>query len=165
MNARLREPLCAGTLLPATGLVLLTLLLVGPGGDFPLNDDWVYATTACTFLEEHQLVRHPFAGPLALVHTLVGRPLHGVFGASFEALRASTLVLAVVTMWAVAKSAAECGASRGIAVLCAATLLANPIFLNLSYTVMSDVSFLALWTLAGLFYLRALAIRRSADIA
>jgi hypothetical protein len=54
--------------------------------------------------------------------------------------------------------------TAGRALLCAGVVFCNPIFLNLSYTFMTDVTFLAPLCLSGLFYLRALRDRRLRDL-
>ena len=151
-------------LLPLAALAAVTVLLVPPAGDFPLNDDWVYAAMAKTLLEEHRFAPHPYAAAYALFQTLWGAGFCAAFGTSFTVLRASTLALAVTAAWLTARCAREAGAARGMALLCGAVLFANPLFLNLSYTFMTEVPYLALMAASGCFYLRALRRGRAADI-
>ncbi len=141
---------------PLLGLLLLTVCLVSPRGDFPLNDDWVYAKEAQHLLSEGRYAGHPFAAANAAAQTFWGAAFCAPFGFSFTALRLSTLTAAFLAAWATARCIREMGASRGWAMLGGATLLANPLFLNLSYTFMTDVPFIAASALSGLFYLRAL---------
>ncbi|MCP4641037.1 MAG: glycosyltransferase family 39 protein [bacterium] len=149
---------------PVALLVLATALIVPPTGDFPLNDDWVYAKTVKWSLEQGQYVGHPFSQATFLAQALWGALWTAAFGFSFVTLRISTLVLAGVALWATARTARECGASRGAALLCAAVLWANPLFLNLSYTFMTEVPFAAAAALSMLFCVRALQHGRHRDV-
>jgi len=157
--ARLRHSL----LILVLGLMLLAVLTASPRGDFPLNDDWVYGKAVQDLLTQHRYVTHPFAAANVVVHVLWGALVTAPFGFSFTALRISTLILAATAVWAAAKCGREAGLSHGMALLCGLAVLSNPIFLNLSYTYMSDVPFMAFAGVSGIFYLRALKTNRTAD--
>jgi hypothetical protein len=158
-RAALREsafwPLCA--------LALLTLCLVAPFGDFPLNDDWAYAKNVRELVENGRYASSYMV--LAIAQTLWGSAFAAIFGLDYSVLRLSTLLLALASIWLCARCAIELGAGRGMALLAACVLWANPLFLNLSYTFMSEVHFLAPISLAMLYYLRGLDSGRSWDIA
>ncbi|MBN2308401.1 MAG: glycosyltransferase family 39 protein [Candidatus Hydrogenedentes bacterium] len=151
-------------ILPVAAAVLATACLVSPVGEFPLNDDWTNAKAIQWTLEQGRYVGHPFPRATLVAHVLYGAAFAAVFGFSFTILRISSLILAVVTLWAVARTARECGLSRRAALLCAAILWCNPIFLNLSYTFMSETSFWAATALSLLFFVRALNRNRAADV-
>lgn len=140
-------------LAPALLMLGAVVLLVNPAGNFPLNDDWAYARQVHELLVNHHYQSSFMA--MAFAQSIWGAFFAGVFGESYNALRLSTLVLSLVTLWATARCALEIGLPRWGAVACAAAVLANPIFLNLSYTFMTEVPFMAPFTLAGLYYLRA----------
>lgn len=150
--------------LPSFALVLVTILFVPPAGDFPLNDDWVYAAPVQSILDGYGYVAHPFRAAYGIFQTYWGAAFCLMFGYSYTVLRVSTLVLAAVTVWVTAKCAREIGASRNLALLCGAVLFANPLFMNLSYTFMTEVPYIALMTASGYFYLRALRRGQTADI-
>ena len=152
-------------LIPVLALHLLTLLLVPPRGNFPLNDDWIYAKMVQTVLTEHHYVQHPFSQPVAVAQILWGALFCAVFGFNYVTLRCSTLVLGVIGAWATAKCVTECGGSRKAALLGAFTVSANPIFMNLSYTFMTDVPYYTTMVLSALFYLRSLRSNRAPDVA
>jgi len=152
-------------LAPLAGVIFLLALLVSPLGEFPLNDDWIYARMVENLLKDHTLAGHPLSQAFALASTLWGACFALVFGFSYSVLRISTLVLAVVALWATARGAIVCGLSRGAAFLAAIAVLGNPIFLNLAYTFMTDVPALAAIALAGWRYLCALRDGRARDIA
>lgn len=157
-----REAWRRSVILPLALLLLLTAVLVSPVGDFPLNDDWAYAKGVRTLVDTHQYTSNFMA--LAFAQTFWGGLFAVLFGKSYTVLRFSTLLLVLVTLWATARSALELGIPRWVAVLCGAAVLANPIFLNLAYTFMTDVPFMAPLTLAGLFYLRGFRSGRTRDI-
>lgn len=149
--------------LPIALGLLAVVAIVPPAGDFPLNDDWVYARMVRELVENHTFFVHPFSFALAITSTVWGALFASVFGASHTVLRCSTLLLAGVAVWATARGARECDLPRASAFLCGALVLANPIFLNLSYTFMTDVPSAAWLSLAGWFQLRALRGRRPSD--
>ncbi|MBN2307485.1 MAG: glycosyltransferase family 39 protein [Candidatus Hydrogenedentes bacterium] len=151
-------------LIPLLLLFLVTVVLVNPRGDFPLNDDWLFAKSVQTLLKEHRLVRHPFAAPSAAPQILWGALAAALFGFSFTALRATTLLVAALGCWAVARCARACGLSRNAALLCGALVLCNPLFVNLSFTFMTDVPFFTLMAFSALFSLRALRSGRARDV-
>ena len=137
-----RVPALRSSLLLAVAAALIVLVgLVSPVGDFPLNDDFVYAASVEALLERGELAPHPFSQALALVHTLWGSLFVLILGTGHTALRIATLVLAGVALWATGRCAEARGMSSGKALLCAGLLFCNPVFLNLSYTFMTDVAF------------------------
>ena len=56
--------------------------LVNPHGDFPLNDDWAYASSVRHLLFDGHLVLSDWSAPLALVHIFTGFLFAKVFGFS-----------------------------------------------------------------------------------
>jgi 4-amino-4-deoxy-L-arabinose transferase-like glycosyltransferase len=123
----------------------LWLLVAWPAGDFPLNDDWAYAWSVRHFLETGELRISEWASAAALLQVYWGA-LFAKFagGFSFESLRVSTLVFSVASPVALCWLLRRLDVGRSAAALAAITLLANPIFVNLSYTFMTDVFHLGL---------------------
>jgi hypothetical protein len=151
--------------LPLLALVLFTVALVSPKGNFPLNDDWVYTKSMQSLMETGNTGGHPFAAALTISQMYWGALFCKVFGFSFTTLRVSTLVLGFVGAWATARAALLLGLNRWPAVFCGALIFTSPFVLNLSYTYMSDVPFMTFCALCGLFYLRALHTPSAAAIA
>jgi hypothetical protein len=161
----LRCAACLTTnLAPLVVLFVITLLLIPPIGDFPLNDDWIFFQEVKTILDEGRYVHHPFSAPTAVAQSFWGAGFASVFGLNYNTLRGSTLVLALVAAWATSRCAAEAGAARGAALMAGAALLANPIFLNMAYTFNTDASFLAPLGLSLLYFVRSLRTRAPRDI-
>jgi hypothetical protein len=106
------------------------VLAVGPSGDFPLSDDWSYA------------------------YAVEG--LCKLLGPSFEILRASTIVLAVSAICAFAMLLRDLRLPPTARTLAIATVGLSPLYINLSFTFMTDVPFTALCLWAAFFYVRGL---------
>ncbi len=158
-DATAKNPRAAAPIAPylaLAGIWLLTLFIVPPRGNFPLNDDWMYAKVVQHLVETGDYQPTPYADPTFILQAYWGAAFVKIFGFSFETLRISTLILGLVAVWAAHWAAREAGLSTRWAFLVALTLLVNPLFLNLSYTFMTDVPFLALSVLAGGLYLRAI---------
>lgn len=151
-------------LFPILVLASVTVILVPPAGDFPLNDDWVYGKMVQRLADDGVLAVHPYTQAYTLVQTLWAWPFVEVFGFSFTMLRVSTLILAVLAVLGVAQCARELGHTRNTALACAAVVFCNPLFLNLSYTFMSDVPFVCAMVYSCLYFLRALRTGRTAHV-
>lgn len=134
----------------------LTLLLVSPAGEFPLNDDWVYAQAVKDWMETGHYTGHLFSTAAFVGQAWWGQLFCQFFGFSFLVLRWSTLVLWLAGAWAVTMAALTLRARPQIAALAGSLFIANPLMMNLGYTFMTDVPFVALMAISGLFYLRAL---------
>jgi hypothetical protein len=151
--------------LPLAFLTLLLVFLVSPEGNFPLNDDWVYGKSVQDTLQQGRIVVHPYAAALGLTHVLWGNAfVHHLGGFSFTTLRVSTIILAFVGAYATAAAMRTLGQSRPVSLLCGTIVLVNPLYVNLSYTFMTDVPFIAATALSGLFYMRALRYGQTSDI-
>lgn len=142
------------------GLWALTLALVSPTGEFPLNDDWIYAGAVQNWMETGDYVSHPFTTANLVGQAWWGKLFCGVFGFSFTALRWSTLTLWLLAGWATGLIALRLQAPPWIAALAGGLIIANPLAMNLGYTFMTDVPFMALMALAGYCYVRGLEAHR-----
>jgi len=134
------------------------MLLVSPRGDFPLNDDWVYAKMVQALTERGHLGFSPLSNALAITQTLYAAPLVKLFGFSFSLLRLTTIFMAWVTVVAVALTARELGLSTRSALLAAMTVFVNPLFINLSYTFMTDIPFCAFASVSTYYFVKAMRV-------
>ena len=138
----------------AVPIALLTVLwvvlvfVVNPAGSFPLNDDWNYARTVKSLLEEHKLIVTQWSLAASVPHILVGCLACLPCGFSFEALRGSTIVLGWIVILAAYFLCIRINGERRLAAFVAVLLCVNPLFFNLSLTFMTDVPFLALAALS-----------------
>jgi 4-amino-4-deoxy-L-arabinose transferase-like glycosyltransferase len=142
--------------LPLILLLLILILAISPSGEFPLNDDWIHAKTVEHLLATGQYKVHPYLNATLVAQSYWGALFCKIFGFSFTILRISTLILAFVNAWAVAKSGMVLGFSRNLALLCGGVVATSPLILQLSYSFMTDVPFFALSNLSGFFFLKAL---------
>ena len=134
------------------GLGLAVVLVVDPRGRFPLNDDWCYAEAVRNLLTLGEIRLVDWGSPTLLTQVLWGAGFAAIWGFSFDVLRASTLVLGLVALLSLRGIARELGAGPGLASLAAIALLANPLFVLLGHTFMTDVPFLG-FSLASLWLL------------
>ena len=135
---------------------VIAVLLVDPRGDFPLNDDWAYFASVERLLRDGSLRPHDWAGMTLLSQTLWGGLAASLFGLTHVVLRLSTLLLGLLTVAGVYLLGRELRAPRPIATAVALALAANPLFLALSHTFMTDVPMLAPMVWALLAFARAL---------
>jgi hypothetical protein len=140
------------------------MLLVSPRGDFPLNDDWVYAKMVQALTERGHFGISPLSNAYALTQTLYAVPLVKLFGFSFTLLRFTTIFMGWITVCFVAFTARELGLPNRSAVLAALTVFVNPLFINLSYTFMTDVPFCAFASIGTYYFVKALRAPTTANL-
>ena len=124
------------------------IFVVGVGGDFPLNDDWVHAWSVKYLADTGKLALLPYAGPLLYFQVILGAAASAAFGFSFVTLRLVTLASALVALWSLWWMLRQAHVSAKNAFLLAVALAVNPWFVNLSFTFMTDVPALAFLLLA-----------------
>ena len=129
-------------------LLLLWLLCVtftGLGGEYPLNDDWIYSSGVAALLEGKNITYLSPVAPNLVLQVLWGW-LFCTFGGgfSFVLLRVSTLVLSSIGLLAFYKLIITLTDSRQVAFAAGLILLANPIYYNLSFSFMTDIPFMGL---------------------
>lgn len=134
---------------------LAVVLLVNPAGEFPLNDDWCYAKSVETLVQEGRLHLYNWGEMTLVAHVWWGALFAKVVGFSFAALRASTLVMGFLAVLGTYTLTRTANLARGWALLAAALLLVNPLFVALSHSFMTDVPFTAVIVWASVLYLRA----------
>jgi hypothetical protein len=135
---------CALILLAWTALALL----VGVAGEFPLNDDFAYARAVQLSLEHGRIMRIDWTWVPLVTHTLIGLAFSSVLGFSFATLRVANLSMGALGLVATYVLCRRAGASPKLSALAALLLAFNPLYFNLAYTFMTDISFLALVLLA-----------------
>ncbi|MFT4571106.1 MAG: hypothetical protein ACI8TX_002111 [Hyphomicrobiaceae bacterium] len=129
-------------------LFAAVVVLVGPTGDFPLSDDWAFAWAARTLCEDGSIQILPWTGATMVLQAAWGALACRIAGFSFDVLRATTLATSFLTLIAVTATLAYTRRNRSSAIFVGSAILFNPLFLNLSFTFMTDVPFTALATTA-----------------
>ena len=129
-----------------SALWLIPAFVVGFAGEIALNDDYAYAWTVRTAVEEGIFHR---IGPtwVPIVTTTSWGALFALpAGFSFGVLRFSSWVAGGLGIWATHWLLRENGADLRAAFLGAAVLAVNPVYVNLAFTFMTDVPYIALTT-------------------
>ncbi|HEY2773482.1 MAG TPA: glycosyltransferase family 39 protein [Candidatus Binatia bacterium] len=123
---------------------LVAVAAIGIGGDFPLGDDWSYAHAARSLCENGKFDLLPWTGASLFLQALYGAAACKVAGFSYVVLRTTTLAMSVCGIVATSALLVECGASPCVAAAGAAVVASCPLWLNLSFTFMTDVPFATL---------------------
>jgi hypothetical protein len=132
----------------------VVLLLVSPARAYPINDDWVYTHGVEGLLRwDYKLTG---AQATSLTHIAWGALFVWLFGFSFTVLSAATLVLSAAALVLFYLLLRHLGISPAYALFGAALLGLNPIYVNLSYSFMTDVTFLAFLLAGCLCFVRAM---------
>jgi hypothetical protein len=143
-------------LLALAALFASTIILVGPAGDFPLDDDWSYATSVRTFVTTGEWRPGGWTSMPLISNALWAAPICAASACTFVDLRITTL-LASALLFAATYFLLKRHGEATILPLMAATLMAfNPIAYALSFTFMSDILFSALLTLSALLLVLSL---------
>ena len=137
--------------------------LIDPRGDFPLHDDWAYGLPVKALVERGEFRLTDWSNPTLIAQVFWGALFCLPAGFSFAAVRISTLVLGLVGMIGMYGLFRQLGARRTVAFFGAGVIGANPIYLNLSYTFMTDIPFLSMMILSIFLLSRGMA--RDSDIS
>ncbi|MGE0449052.1 MAG: glycosyltransferase family 39 protein [Vicinamibacterales bacterium] len=133
---------------------LAAAIVINPLGDFPLNDDWAYGRVVESL---YRLGHLQFPGEVAV--SLVAQSIWGLLfvktlGFSFTVLRSSTLVAGlagVILVYELFVALRLAPATRWLGTVCTGF---TPLYVNLSYTFMTDVFFFTASVGALVFFVR-----------
>ncbi len=134
----------------------LVLLLVPPQHEYPIIDDWIYASAVRDMHATGAFTLPPMSQANLIGQALWGLAWVNLLGFSFTTLTFSTLALALVALLSFYAIARTVGVPPWGALLGAGLLAVNPLFLHLSYSFMTDVPFLAFVLAACYCYIRGL---------
>jgi len=136
--------------------------IANPIGDFPLNDDWVYGVSVKALVENGQVYfLTEWACKTLVAHVLWGALFCLPFGFSYTALHISQLAAGILGVLGVYWLCLELGASRRTSLICALTLLVNPLYFQLSNSFMTDVAFVAFCALGLLLLTKGIVRTQS----
>lgn len=130
-------------------------LLVSGWRNTPVIDDWVYAWSVEHFLRTGQLRVLAYSGFYPVAQILWAAPFAKLLGFSFAALRVSTLCLSTIGCWAWYLTLREMGVDRRSSLLATLVLVFNPVFFALSFSFMTDASFVSASNVAVVFFVSA----------
>lgn len=134
----------------------LAVIYINPFNETAISDDWAYIWTSNHLVHTGQYVLHPWASANIMFQAYWGALFGLIGGFSIGTLHLSTITLGVIGLISLYLLALEHNLNRAIAGLLCLCLVANPLFLFLLPTFMTDVPALALQLLALLLYTRGL---------
>lgn len=137
---------------------LLSLAIVSPSGNFPLNDDWIYAEGVKHFLETGEL-RLLACAPACVLHLLTGAAACKIIGFSHVVLRCLGVAWAFIACLALYGCFRELRLRRSVSLLFALIFAANPLVLNLAFSFMTDLPAIGCFT--AYVYFALCGIRRN----
>ena len=133
--------------------LLLVSFIIPPAGEFPLNDDWIFAWPVKHFLETGELRLLDDCAPSIIFQVIWGRlACTAAGGFSFTALRYSVLLLSLAGLLFFYMLLRKYTGSEKLPLLGTFLLMLNPLWLVLSYTFMTDVPYMALAIASVYFY-------------
>ena len=143
--------------LSAGALVLLTIYLLHPRREMPLEDDWAYALTIDRLVQTGRDQLHPWLSANMPFQALWGAMFAILLGPGFASLRISTVVLSLAGLYAFYRllrgaALSPTGASVGVLLL-----WASPLYLRFTLNFMTDVPFTALILISLWLYSEAWA--------
>ncbi|MCU0612260.1 MAG: hypothetical protein MUE60_10780 [Candidatus Eisenbacteria bacterium] len=150
----------AAAILTATALALL---VVDPRGEFPLNDDWLYARVVQQAAETGRLVRPALASVSLIGPTLCGLAATALTGFSHTALRLSSVALHLTASFATAAAVGR-SAGPGHAAFAGLLVLLSPLGLVSAFSFMPEPALeasVALTALAALAWRERQTVMRA----
>lgn len=133
----------AAAALLVTGWYGLVYVVVRPLADAPVVDSWIYQHAVELVRRTGEIGFVGYTQAMPLTQVLYGALWSRLFGASYVSMDLSVAFLGAggaVLFYALSRS---CGAQRGSALLASGLLVANPCYLFLSFSFMTEVPFLA----------------------
>ncbi len=131
------------------------IVFISPQGNFPLNDDYIYGQAVRHLLNSGQF-ELAASSPSCFLHIILGAVACKLFGFSYVVLRTVTLAVGLAGTIALYLTVCELGLRRQIAGLIALVYVTNPLFVNLSFTFMTDVASITFCNFYFLFLIRGM---------
>ena len=135
----------------------MSIIIVNPIGDFPLNDDWQYAYPVKQIVEEGRFEMQGYFAPNIVLQVGWGALICKLTGGfDFTTLRFSTLILAILGSFIFYRIAQILGCTSQQRLIGTILFLSSPLYFNLSFSFMTDVPFLCVMLMGLLCYLHFL---------
>jgi hypothetical protein len=132
VNSRRPALLCA--------LILLFCAIAAfPVAEIGFLDDWSYVQSARVLAQTGHIVYNGWASPILGWQLILGALFIKLFGPSFTAIRASTLLVAMATAFLTQRTFVRAGISSRNATIGTLTLVLSPLFLPLALSFMTDI--------------------------
>lgn len=128
---------------------------IGVGGNFPVNDDWIYAESVQHFLKTGEL-RLLACAPACVFQILSAAAVCKVFGFSNDVLRATGVFWALLATYSLYGCFRQLRAHKAVALFLTLCFAANPLFVSLAFSFMTDTPAIALTLGYAFFFLLGL---------
>jgi hypothetical protein len=122
----------------ATALFLVLVALIGPWSELPINDDWQYAHVAKSLAEKATLTVDVPIAPTVVGQSLMAFPVIRALGFSHLALRFLTMTLSILILFELGYLLSISAVPGGLQFVALANVVANPLFLHLSTSFMTE---------------------------
>ena len=134
---------------------LVVVLLIPPVRSFPITDDWAYAQSVSQLLGG-TYSPHDYVQPTALGHLMWGALFSLVLGQSFTTLAIANLFMSATCLTTLYLLFRQVGLGPNMALLGTALLGLNPIYVYLSYSFMTEITFTTFMLGSCLCYIRGM---------
>lgn len=136
---------------------VIMIIFVNPFGDFPLNDDWVYAKSVKSIIENQNFtLSQAHSASNLIVQAFWGALFCLPRGFSYNALRFSTLTLGLIGLFFIYLILTEINIDRFYRILGVFLIGFNPIYFSLSNTFMTDIPFFTFAIVSIYFLIKGL---------
>jgi drug/metabolite transporter superfamily protein YnfA len=128
--------------LPALSCVVVLLiccLATHPAAEIGMNDDWTYLRSAQVLAQTGHVVYNGWAAAMVGWQLFLGALFARLFGSSFTAIRASTMLVALATAFLTQRTLVRTGINSRNATLGTLALVLSPLFLPLALSFMTDI--------------------------
>jgi hypothetical protein len=136
---------------------LLALIIMPIQHDFAVMDDWTYVHSAEQVASGHGFRPSEYAQSTMVAQSYWGALFATLFGANFTVFTAATMIMSLAAALTFYVLLRRLDFTPGLSGLGVALLTLNPYFINLSYSFMTEITFLALLLLSCLFYFEGLS--------
>ncbi len=119
--------------------VIVCVLASHPVAEIGINDDWSYVRSAALLAQTGHVMYIGWASAMLGWMLPLGAVFVKLFGFSFTAVRASGVLVAVLTAYLLQRCFARAGLNERNAFIAALTIVLCPIYLPLATTFMSDI--------------------------
>ncbi len=144
----------------AVGVVVvgyvIALLLMPLQRNFPILDDWTFARSAEKIVSGVGFVPSEIAQMTLATHAYWGAFFLVILGPGFTSLTIANMVMSVVAVVTFYLLLRRLDFTAQLSLTGVAVLALNPYYLNLSYSYMTEITFVALLLLTCLFYVEGL---------
>jgi hypothetical protein len=127
------------SLLIPLGAYLALILVVQPWGNYPLNDDWIFARITKRFADTGKFVLDPDSEPSLIGQTLIATPVIRLLGFSHTSLRILTLVFGALILYLLWRLLGFAEVPPAVKTLTLLTIALNPLFASMSMSFMTEI--------------------------